>query len=300
MESETATIENESLSRYSKRLSTKGISRFSSLTADQTLLLEVLQNKRAAPLSFEDFQHFLDVERSGELSRFYAESLQHQKLAEEQQGSLAEKTAQNIVDHYIRTNAEQEINISDKDRSEIISKVNQGDVKDPHLFNNARREVTKMLSGEKFQRFMKKQLSENITKSEANRRRAVGVIFLILSAIIVGILMWVQTFAQAPFNVRWWRLLVLPFIFWSIGLFISAQQKVCNGLAAKCVRMREGDDWFTAFSKGNGIQQIVDDLALKNIKRKAQLIERRTYVLTFLVMVVLLAVPPGYGIGAPG
>ena len=268
---------------------------------ENALLLKVLRGMRQSPISREDFQEYLDSERSGELSKFFGAAEKHENVAKEKVPD-AVGLAVEITDHYIKMNAEEEINISDADRKRILIKLEQDQVEaglDPTLFKEAKGEVIKMLSGDKFQRFLKRQLETNISDTEARRRGIAAAVMLLISGAIVGVLMWVQTFAQAPFDSRGWRLLCLPFLFWGCALIFSSQAKVCQGLAGKCVRMKEGDSWFTAFSKGKGIQQIQDDLAMKRLLAKARRLTRDTFIATFILMAIILVVPPGYGVGAP-
>jgi hypothetical protein len=265
------------------------------------LLLNVLRDKRASPISLKDFQAYLDSERCGELSKFFGEAEQHQTVAESKQ-PVAVKLAHEITDHYIKSEATEEINLSDKDRTKILGRLNEDETEaayDPALFADAKKEVLTMLSGDKFQRFLKKQLETNITDKEANRRFMASAALTLLSCAIVGLLMWIQTFAEYPFNNRGWRVLVLPLVFWACALYLSSQAKVCNGLAGKCVRMKEGDSWFTAFNKGHGIQQVKDDLALSTLVSKAKQITRKTWIATLVIMAVILLIPPGYGVAAP-
>jgi len=301
-------VENPAASasvRASVKVASTAVSDYSSDPTQQSenaLLIKVLRGMRQSPISLKDFQEYLDSERSGELSKFFVDAEKHEAKAQERVPQ-AVTLAHDITDHYIKMNAEEEINISDQDRRKILGKLEENEeaaAYDPTLFRAAKGEVIKMLSGDKFQRFLKRQLETNINQKEVTRRKIMGISLTALSLIIVGILMWVQTFAATPFNVRWWRLIVFPLLVWGIGLVLSSRAQVCSGLAGKCVRMRENESWFSAYRKDQGTQVVQDELALSRIMKKAKEINRGAVLYSIALIVVLILLPPGYGILVEG
>jgi len=271
--------------------------------AENELLLKVLRGLRKSPLSQKDFQEFLDQHLSGELSRFFVEAEKHETRAEEKVPQ-AIALAREITDHYIKPNAEEEINISDQDRKKIVRKLQENEKEaglDPTLFRAAKKEVVKLLSQDKFRKFLDRQMNTNINEKEVRRRRIAGYSLLIVSFAIVGLLMWIQTIAAYPFNLRWWRLIVYPVLIWGVALILSARAHVCAGLASKCVRMRENETWYSVFfSRQDNTQTVQDELVMNRLLAKAQQLNRNSILYSVALMVVLLVLPPGYGILADG
>lgn len=191
------------------------------------------RGQRAPPLSFTEFEQQLKKESADELIRFWASADKHSALASSapaDQRDRAAELAKTMVDTFIKPQAPEEINISYNDREDILknSETEEGRVR-PTLFLRAKREVSTMLVGGPFLRFVGAALTTNITAKEVNNRWVASVVLALLSALIVGLFMYAQVVTggtSSVLNTRWWRLLSAPSVFWSTGMAFSARDKV--------------------------------------------------------------------------
>lgn len=134
----------------------------------------------------------------------------------------------NTHPHSIKIGAAEEINISHSDRSTILSRLEKSPLeagRDPKLYLKAKAETITMMSPF-MQRFLDRMTTTNINDDEVQRRWRTSIFLTVFSVVLVGILMWIQTWAAAPFDNRGWRLLALPFYFWACGFMLSARNKV--------------------------------------------------------------------------
>lgn len=268
---------------------------------EDALIDQVMRDARASPLSREEFLAFLKKEHASELGEFWMAGEKHRALASNKIEDAA-KVADEVVAKFIRRGAKDEVNLPETMRIEIETRVakEDGAKLDPKLFLPAKREVKSMLLGGPFTRFVKKQMETNITDDEAYRRYGAGIALGLVSAGIVALFMALQVTSDVPeLKNRWLRVLSFPTLMWSVGLFLSAKQRVCQGLAAQCVAMRPGDTWISAYTQQPQITKVTDQLALAVIQAKARWMSQTTVALSLVITAIILALPPGYGIGAP-
>jgi hypothetical protein len=268
------------------------------------LMIQVFRNERLSPLSREEFQFYLNSQLCGELFNFFIQVEIQEKLAEAKSMEVFE-VAEQIMNRFIRKGSYEEINISDLDRSNLCERYdlnpNQASY-DPKLFALPKKEVINMLIGDKFEIFLRKQTETNMTKGEAWRRWTSAIVLAVLAVGCLAVLMWIQTFAEQPYNSRWWRLALTPVVFTSVGLFITSKRQVCTGLASHCIRMKEQSTFCESFTTviGKSGTVVGDEMAKEKFKEIAQIIVKNTFKKTFMCMVLILLLPPGYGIIVDG
>jgi hypothetical protein len=148
------------------------------------------------------------------------------KLDESDEPLLAqpELFAKEIVNKWIIEKAKvQSVNISESLRKDVIKAVEDAEAQQFHVdFAPIQQEVrTMMTSGERFARFVRKQMTQNITDVESRFRFVLGFLLTIIFVTVGLILRYF-----APDLPRYGLALVLFFLFtFSFSLLITGQTK---------------------------------------------------------------------------
>ena len=184
------------------------------VNSDKLLLEAVLNGERKFPLDRASFLAFLESERALELGHFYVDARMHAKLSEQSMLEQASAQAQFVTEHYIREEADEQINLSAEDRQRIMADALTR-AADPTLFDTAIKETLGMLKGGAFARFLRRALHQNITDEEARLRYAKGSVWFFVAALVLGALIACQlALPNTVMSARWWRaVLVVPLSF---------------------------------------------------------------------------------------
>jgi len=201
---------------------------------DEPDLKDVLYSLRGPPYTYNDMREFLETEFNTENIDFWGNVEEFRQKFEKVPApkmvrvtstpfNTKQEGVNRIMEEFVKQGADREVNISSKQRSEIISAVQSG--KDDNLFEAAQKEVYKLMSEDSYPRYLKTVTTTNITTGQANWRKRVGIIQLIIGVFVVtGAVIGLEyaSLLRVPFV----RLVNLPILVVGFGFFISGTQKV--------------------------------------------------------------------------
>lgn len=206
--------------------------------------------------------------------------------------------AKEIIDKWIGPTATvAELNISDKMRQDILLKVNSGG-EDPVDFEPIQAEVKKMMtSGERFARFVKRQMSRNITDSEARCRLITGIILVSIFTIL-GVLL--RVLAGDRLQRYGLALAICGPLQLGFHYLLSSQSKICSGRSIQGSKMRNGTDWFEArrCSDGCNFNIVLGEACEMKVKDKAAANAIRRRGILQLFFMAILGIGLSVGIAA--
>lgn len=269
-------------------------------------LEDVLQGKLGEPFTKENFYGHLKQQYAEESIEFYdrvvelkakIEILQREPVkSAETEAEVLELQAE-IVENYVSEEADFPININGTTRNlTLVAAQGTSETKQfqADIFDDAVKEVKKLMAGDPFFNFVKKSKNENLDKGFASFRLKRGIIGIIITMMLSAALILCGAFLEIKLLTNpFLRFVLLPFYFFNFFDIFSGRNRHCPGVCMAGKYMKA-----CPIKQSNGKSKVT----YKKVKmdRRIWLLHRtKTMLLMMKIMMsalmmtgIIVAIPP--------
>eukprot|EP00834_Sanchytrium_tribonematis_P000657 NODE_12_length_54577_cov_0.384100.p22 type:complete len:289 gc:universal NODE_12_length_54577_cov_0.384100:12613-13479(+) len=194
--------------------------------------------------------------------------------SEDELKQWAETICSKIINKFVKTGAEMEINISSKAREECLAQIKAGRFH-PLNFVDIQKSVLDDIVGNDLTKFKQFALDQNIQIQHRRWRLVGALVFLMFSGVFYGFVMGFQV-------EQYYRLLGLPLLYEFVIFYFQWKMKFCVVFAAK------------KKINTNGYQgvPVEDEYVCEYQAQRAKKIRKKSMLIALILYIILFVVPP--------